>query len=149
MKHIISILFICLSNMTSQAQNSPSDLNRKFVSYLTSSLSESIYLQTDKPYYTTEDTIWLKAYVVNAQIYQPSPSNFVYIELINQLDSVERRIKIRKENNAFSGYLALDKKLIPGEYALRAYTNWMRNDHQITFSKRISQSVKSYKTLKY
>ena len=109
--------------MTSQAQNSPSDLNRKFVSYLTSSLSESIYLQTDKPYYTTEDTIWLKTYVVNAQIYQPSPSNFVYIELINQLDSVERRIKIRKENNAFSGYLALDKKLIPGEYALRAYTN--------------------------
>ena len=78
MKHIISILFICLSNMTSQAQNSPSDLNRKFVNYLTSSLSESIYLQTDKPYYTTEDTIWLKAYVVNAQIYQPSPSNFVY-----------------------------------------------------------------------
>lgn len=48
MKHIISILFICLSNMTSQAQNSPSDLNRKFVNYLTSSLSESIYLQTDK-----------------------------------------------------------------------------------------------------
>ena len=57
MKHIISILFICLSNMTSQAQNSPSDLNRKFVNYLTSSLSESIYLQTDKPYYTTEDTL--------------------------------------------------------------------------------------------
>ena len=141
MKHIISILFICLSNMTSQAQNSPSDLNRKFVNYLTSSLSESIYLQTDKPYYTTEDTIWLKAYVVNAQIYQPSPSNFVYIELINQLDSVERRIKIRKENNAFSGYLALDKKLIPGEYALRAYTNWMRNDSpDYFFQKNISIS---------
>ena len=121
-------LFICLASLLSKAQGIQNDFNRKFINYLTSSLSETVYLQTDKPYYMAEDTIWMKAYVVNAQIHQPSPGNFVYVELINQLDSVEKRIKIRKEDNAFCGYLPLSPKLTPGEYALRAYTNWMRNE---------------------
>ena len=106
-------LFICLASLLSKAQGIQNDFNRKFINYLTSSLSETVYLQTDKPYYMAEDTIWMKAYVVNAQIHQPSPGNFVYVELINQLDSVEKRIKIRKEDNAFCGYLPLSPKLTP------------------------------------
>lgn len=129
MRHTI-ILVACLVSLHSQPQEIQVQkfFNRKLIDYLTTTLPENVYLQTDKPYYVVEDTIWLKAYVVNAQIHQPSPSNFVYIELINRLDSVEKRIKIRKENHAFCGYLPLDKKLIPGEYVLRAYTNWMRNE---------------------
>ena len=117
---------ICIISVN--AQTVTDNIHQKFINYLTATLPEKIYLQTDKPYYVVEDTIWMKAYVVNAQIHQPSPSNFVYIELINRLDSVEKRIKIRKENHAFCGYLPLDKELIPGEYVLRAYTNWIRNE---------------------
>lgn len=126
-KHTITLI-LSLASLFVQAQEATQDFNRKFINYLTATLPETIYLQTDKPYYVVEDTIWMKAYVVNAQIHQPSPSNFVYVELINRLDSVEKRIKIRKEDNDFCGYLPIDKSLIPGEYILRAYTNWMRND---------------------
>lgn len=102
MRHTI-ILVACLVSLHSQPQEIQVQkfFNRKLIDYLTTTLPENVYLQTDKPYYVVEDTIWLKAYVVNAQIHQPSPSNFVYIELINRLDSVEKRIKIRKENHAF------------------------------------------------
>ena len=126
MRYIITILYVFLITPRIQAQSVHFD--NRMTEFLITTLLEKIYIQTDKPYYVVEDTIWMKAYVVNAQIHQPSPSNFVYIELINRLDSVEKRIKIRKENHAFCGYITLDKKLIPGEYVLRAYTNWMRNE---------------------
>ena len=57
----------------------------------------------------------MKAYVINAQIHQPSPSNFVYVELINQLDSIQSRIKIKKDSIGFQGYLKLNKELPTGE----------------------------------
>ena len=133
------ILLICLISLLSQAQEIPKNFNQKFINYLTATLPESIYLQTDKPYYVVEDTIWMKAYVVNAQIHQPSPSNFVYIELINQQNEVLNRIKLKRDATGFQGYIKLDKMTLPGEYALRAYTNWMKNEPQeYFFQKNIS-----------
>lgn len=138
MRHTITLL-VCLASLFLQAQEVTDDFNRKFINYLTATLPEKIYLQTDKPCYVVEDTIWLKAYVVNAQIHQPSPSNFVYVELIDRLDSVQNRIKIKKDSIGFHGYLKLNKNLNSGEYAIRAYTNWMRNESpEYFFQKNIT-----------
>lgn len=138
MKYTFALL-ACLASLLVQAQNIRDDFNRKFINYLSATLPEKIYLQTDKPYYVAEDTIWLKVYVVNAQIHRPSPSNFVYVELINQQDSVQNRIKIRRDSMGFQGYLKLNKNLPVGEYALRAYTNWMRNESpEYFFQKNIT-----------
>lgn len=120
---IFSLYAICI-----QAQDIYNNLNQKFTQYLIKTLPENIYVQTDKPYYVVEDTIWMKAYVVNAQIHQPSPSNFVYIELINQQNEVLNRIKLKKDSAGFQGYIKLNEHILAGEYALRAYTNWMRNE---------------------
>lgn len=131
---IFSLYTICV-----QAQNIYNNLDQKFTQYLIKTLPENIYVQTDKPYYVVEDTIWMKAYVVNAQIHQPSPSNFVYIELINQQNEVLNRIKLKRDVTGFQGYIKLDKMTLPGEYALRAYTNWMKNEPQeYFFQKNIS-----------
>lgn len=140
MKHAIALLtyLFCLL-LQVQAQEVQEKFNQKFINYLTATLPEKIYLQTDKPYYVVEDTIWLKAYVVNAQIHQPAPSNFVYVELINQQDEVLNRIKIKRDSTGFQGYIKPDKMILPGEYALRAYTNWMKNEpHEYFFQKNIS-----------
>lgn len=88
---IFSLYAICI-----QAQDIYNNLNQKFTQYLIKTLPENIYVQTDKPYYVVEDTIWTKAFVVNAQLLQPSPSNFVYVELINQQNEVLNRIKAKK-----------------------------------------------------
>lgn len=127
MRHTTTLL-VCLLSLLLQAQEAPVDFNKKFINYLTATLPENIYVQTDKPYYVVEDTIWLKAYVVNAQIFQPSPSNFVYVELIDQQNKVLNRIKLKKDSTGFEGYIKLNETILSGEYALRAYTNWMRNE---------------------
>ena len=120
---IFSLYTICI-----QAQDIYNNLNQKFTQYLIKTLPENIYVQTDKPYYVVDDTIWMKAFVVNAQLLQPSPSNFVYVELINQQNEVLNRIKLKKDSAGFQGYIKLNEHILAGEYALRAYTNWMRNE---------------------
>jgi hypothetical protein len=44
---------------------------------------EKVYLHTDKSYYFTGDTIWIKGYQVNAISHIPEGgSRFLYVELI-------------------------------------------------------------------
>lgn len=153
MRHTITLL-VCLVSLLSQAQEAPVDFSKKFINYLTATLPENIYVQTDKPYYVVEDTIWLKAFVVNAQIFQPTPSNFVYVELINQQNKVMHRIKLKKEATGFQGYIKLNEKMLSGEYALRAYTNWMRNEvPEYFFQKNITiervRQIPQQLTMKY
>lgn len=133
--YIITTIYLISAN----SQTITDNIHQKFINYLTATLPEDVYLQTDKPYYVVEDTIWMKAYVVNAQIHQPSPSNFVYVELVNQQNEILNRIKIKRDSTGFQGYIKPDKMILPGEYALRAYTNWMKNEPQeYFFQKNIS-----------
>ncbi len=90
---------------------------------------EKAYLHTDRDMYTQGDTIWYKAYLVNAQNNQPiGISGNLYVELI-QPDSakvITRQI-IRMENGTGNADIQLSDSILSGKYTLRAYTNWMRN----------------------
>ena len=70
---------------------------------------EKIHVMTDKPYYITGDTVWLRAFVVNALNHQPvDASKFVYVELISPMNEVSMRIKIKERDGVFKGFLPLD-----------------------------------------
>lgn len=89
---------------------------------------EKVYLQTDKPYYSAGENIWYAAYLVDGMTLKPdAASRYVYVELINQSDSVCYRYKIRKDSLGFYGNLPLPSDLPAGDYHLRAYTWWMQN----------------------
>ena len=88
---------------------------------------EKIYLQTDKPVYITGETIWFRAHVADAVLHTPLVRQYVYAELINPLDSVVKRVKIRPASGAFSGNIELDQALPEGDYTLCAYTENMLN----------------------
>ena len=100
---------------------------------------EKLYLHLDKPYYVAGENIWFRAYLVNSITHTENmPDNFIYIELINQKDSIVFRSKIRKEKNVFKGNIALPVDLPSGEYCLRGYTNWMRNwDEDFFYTRNI------------
>ena len=89
---------------------------------------EKGYLQTDKPYYSAGENIWYAAYLVDGMTLQSNAaSRYVYIELINQSDSVCYRYKIRRDSLGFYGNLPLPSDIPAGDYHLRAYTWWMQN----------------------
>lgn len=92
--------------------------------------AEKLYLHLDRPYYTAGDSIWFKGYLVNAGLLTDvSLSNFIYVELTDQFDSLLVRRKFRRDSvDGFKGGFALPAKLQSGNYCFRAYTNWMRNN---------------------
>lgn len=100
----------------------------RFFDTLQATPQAKLYLHLDKPYYTASDSMWFKGYLVNASNHLADmPDNFMYVEILDQKDSVLTRRKFNKMNNIFSGNIQIPPNTPTGEYLLRAYTNWMRN----------------------
>lgn len=90
--------------------------------------SEKIYLHFDKPYYAAGDTIWFKAYLLNAASLKASAySNKLYIDLISDSSSVVQSLAIPVATGLGYGDIKLPAKMHDGAYTLRAYTNWQQN----------------------
>ena len=89
---------------------------------------EKIHLHLDKPYYAIGDDIWFNAYVVNTKTGEPTHiSNVIYVELINEKDSVSKQLKLPMKGGIAWGDFKLSDSLSEGNYRIRAYTQWMRN----------------------
>ncbi|PWK78698.1 hypothetical protein LX99_01146 [Mucilaginibacter oryzae] len=117
---------------------------------------EKVYLHTDKPYYAVGDTLWFKAYVT-IEKHQPSAlSKIVYVDLINNRDSVVESQRIVVNNGFASGSIVFNGDTYKqGAYRLRSYTNWMRNfdpdyfyDHTINVGNAIDNQVRTNITYK-
>ncbi|MCO5949153.1 hypothetical protein [Mucilaginibacter flavidus] len=98
-------------------------------SFRNRSAVEKLYCQFDKPYYAVGDTIWFKAYLLNAAYLTPSvKSGIMYVELVNDSNKVVQRQMLPVANGLSWGNIGLDPKtVVEGGYTFRAYTNWMRN----------------------
>lgn len=108
-----------------------------FLQFYALGVSEKLYIQTDKPYYSAGEKIWFKGYLVNAVTNQPlTASNFIYVELIDKNDSLITRTKIRADEHGFHNNIELKATLPEGEYVLRGYTQWMRNDGEKSFFRK-------------
>ncbi|MFN5170210.1 MAG: carboxypeptidase-like regulatory domain-containing protein [Cyclobacteriaceae bacterium] len=98
---------------------------------------ENVYLHTDKPYYYPGETIWAKAYLTSEDSEFP-PSSVLYVEWIDSTRTVLKSYQIPLNQGMASIGLPLPEATAPGKYALRSYTQWMRNfDENIFFQKPI------------
>ncbi|HEY9533849.1 MAG TPA: carboxypeptidase regulatory-like domain-containing protein, partial [Mucilaginibacter sp.] len=89
---------------------------------------EKVYLHMDKPYYALGDTIWFKGYLTIGSRHQLSAlSGAIYVELINQNDSLIQQLKLPVTSGMVIGDFILKDNYQQGNYRLRAYTQWMRN----------------------
>jgi len=89
---------------------------------------EKIHLHTDRDMYVPGEKIWFKAYLVDAMTHQyPTPSRYIYVELISPVDTLVSRVMIHPENDMFHGHIFLSEIIPEGNYTLRAYTRYMEN----------------------
>ncbi|MCL2727298.1 MAG: hypothetical protein FWD56_02840 [Bacteroidales bacterium] len=145
MKRCILFLFMTVQSALLYAQLSPPDsLASLFRHQLEIFPQEKIYVHTDKPYYVSGETIWFRAYLVDAVTHIPAfASRYVYVELINRLDSVVTRVKIREADEAYHGHLLIHENTPEGNYTLRAYTTYMRSlDEEYFFTKNVFIGVR-------
>ena len=95
---------------------------------------EKVHIHMDKPYYAIGDTIWFKSYVVNSGRNQLSGlSKILYVELINEKDSIKKSLRLPVVAGLAWGDFILSDSLSEGNYRIRAYTNWMRNFDEAWF----------------
>jgi hypothetical protein len=90
---------------------------------------EKLFVHIDQSSYLTRDTLWFKAYLLDANTAGPSlKSGTLYTELISDSGKVVNRIPSRIENGIAYGQIPLGNSGVSeGIYTLRAYTQWMQN----------------------
>lgn len=132
---IISFLFIL--NFSSSAQTDTISINTiisKTNKVLTDYPAEKIHIHFDKPYYAVADTVWLKVYLTENQNYLSGISKIVYVDVINQRDSLMETVKLPVTGGLAEGNIPLSmERYKQGNYHFRAYTNWMLNSDDPAF----------------
>ncbi|MET4080800.1 hypothetical protein ABIB40_000744 [Pedobacter sp. UYP30] len=128
-----SILFFVLwaACFSAKAQTDTLSVNtiiNKTGKYLSTYPEEKIYLHFDKPYYAVADTVWFKAYVTENLNLLSKISKIVYVDVINQKDSLIQTVKLPLVDGMADGNFPLDQiNYAQGNYHVRAYTKWMLN----------------------
>ncbi|MBC7565512.1 MAG: hypothetical protein H7223_00935 [Pedobacter sp.] len=100
---------------------------------------EKVYLHTDKDLYFAGDTLWFKAYVLDATYFSASDkSKLLFIELHDDSTDIIRRVSVVIKNGIGNAQIPLNRNAFhEGGYTIKAYTNWMQNFGSTSaFSKR-------------
>lgn len=121
-------LFSCLFAVGA-SQDSIEQVLTNYFQELGKTPQEKLYLHLDKSYYGAGENIWFKGYLLNAITHRDnSPSNYIYVELVDRGDSVLYRHKYKRDTIVgFRGVFPLPATLPAGDYYLRGYSSWMRN----------------------
>ena len=136
-KILLTIFLINTAYITVFAQNDSIPLTTildKTAKLASGRPTEKVYVHFDKPYYAVGDTIWLKAYLTTG-LHEPSIlSKVVYVDLFTSQDSLVASLKLPVFNSVAWGSIPLPKLTSKqGNYHLRAYTTWMRNNEPVYF----------------
>lgn len=128
-------IFFCLLLIVSALQEVNAQQN------LSAPEIEKSYLHTDRDTYVIGEDLWYKAYVVyayNHLLY--NHSHILYVELISPDAKIISRNKTKLISSIGHGDFKLTDStgIKPGNYQLRAYTNWTRNfGDRFVFKKEI------------
>ena len=130
-------------------QKPPDSLFVGFSSFLS---PEKVYLQTDREIYNIGDTIWFKGYLENASnLGNYAECNYLYVEIASakwernvylnlpqERFSTRTRVKVKRSDDGFCGFIPLTGDLNTGLATIRAYSYWMLNgDPAYMFYKNI------------
>ena len=138
---LVTAVLLCSSGLTYGQSSFSDSVTMLFSRQLKVFPQEKIYLHTDKSYYVAGEKIWFRAHLTDAAMHVPAAiSRYTYVELMDPLDSVLVRVKIRPESGSCHGHLAIPEDTPDGSYEMRAYTSFMRSageDYFCTKSIRI------------
>jgi len=97
---------------------------------------EKVFIRTDRDAYFPHDTIWFKAYTLDATTHKPSPSKILHVTLRNE-KKVFSQQQFLIEDGISQGFIPLSDSL-SSICQLIGHTEWMRNyDEDLFFRKNV------------
>lgn len=133
------VIFLLVSNSLLAQQNFLKQLDNTLEQYQIDNLQEKVFLHTDRDAYVAGELIWFKIYTISAENKLLDLSKVAYVEVISRENKVVLHAKIALNNGQGNGSFYLPVSLESGNYQLRAYTNWMRNQSpDFFFQKQLS-----------
>lgn len=129
MKNLISVILIVVATAVGLRAQDVQAIAERIDRQRFDFPQEKIHVMTDRGRYLAGDTIWFRAWVVDAATHlQVDASQFVYVQLVSPTDSVMTRVKIHPDGQGtFTGYLPLSIDIPEGRYQLTAYTMFMQS----------------------
>lgn len=125
-------------------------LNPLFEQGVSDIFQEKVFVDTDKSTYVTGETIWFKAYCVDATSHQlADASKVLYLELVDPLGQSWLQDKIRLQEGMGTGQFFLNAELPSGSYHLKAYTSWMKNGDPAFFFDKSLLLINPYSPPEY
>ena len=147
---VVPLLF-CVSLINYSDTDDPriEKIIRQFNTFRVNYKQQKIYLHTDKDTYMAGETMWIKAYLIDASLFRPdSISKDIYVELLNSDNKSVSSMILKSQKGFAIGDIALRDTLLEGNYQLRAFTNWMRNfDNDYLFYKTITIKNPNYENI--
>ena len=160
MKRLVLVAAFVVLYMVSFADSIPSSLrhldqelirfSQIFSQFNSIYPQEKVYLHFDNTSYYSGETIWFKAFVVNATTLQRAQSKVLYVDLISPTGELLKQQKLKIEAGQADGsFSLLDSKVSQafekrgiigypsGFYEVRAYTNYMLNFNPETLFSRV------------
>ena len=126
---MLIIILFSLCYLPAYCQTGDKDVFTRLKTYSSTHITEKVYLHFDKPYYATGDTIYFKAYVTMGERLDLSQlSGILHVDLIGTDNKISQGVKLRLVNGLGWGDFALPDTLPKGNYRIRAYTRWQRNE---------------------
>ena len=110
--------------------------------------AEKVFLHFDNTSYYQGDSIWIKAYVVNAC--NDSLSNIskpLYVELVDQLGNIVDRRIVKLSNGEGQCCIPLDNAFFTGYFEVRAFTKWMLGFNPSSYFSQVIPIYNKRKTL--
>jgi hypothetical protein len=117
----ILLLFLGLGNLLAQPAAS-------------NSTTEHLYLITDRDVYCVEEPILIK--ILSDENTKPAIENWshvVYADLVSPYGRIIATQKFDFSTNVASGKMGIPRNVLSGNYYIRAYTKWMRNQPLSSF----------------
>ncbi|TVR72289.1 MAG: hypothetical protein EA408_07160 [Marinilabiliales bacterium] len=130
----ITLAFLFQPSPAADDDDHGSVLAANLHSYTEHLADHKVFLHLDKSGYQTGQTIWFRAYLVDAVSHRPAAGmNNIFVELLGT-DGKPMAIRLLLARDGVAkGDIRLSRNLPEGNYVLRAYSAWMRNSGEDNF----------------
>src|SRR5690242_6813286 len=119
----VAVLFASASFAQNNPQEKLDSFSAQFVTSIRTHERQRIIMATDKSAYIDGEAIWFKAFLINSISGMiNNDSRFLYVDLVNDKDSVIKTVILDAANKQTDSKLLLPSTLPSGQYWLRGFT---------------------------